>query len=191
MRTRSGHGDSSSSVSGVAGSRSMAGWSRVASATDGCPRLASPASPPSSSGALGGSKAVIAGSGASARSRLKRRCNTLAHHGEIIAQPASARRSEIVEFAVVAFAKAFRPGADNHAADGVRALNVAVVIHLDLPRQRAQAQMFRQAGAAVFAARRFPQVCGRAPARIRECMVDEILLPRRAAAAELRPCGRS
>ena len=61
----------------------------------------------------------------------------LAHHAEIVAGREVGRAD--VELAVLVLAEAFGPG-DDHGADRVRALDVAVVVDLDAARRARQAE---------------------------------------------------
>ena len=97
----------------------------------------------------------------------------LAHHGEIVAGGQVGRAD--VEFAVLAFAKALRPG-DDHGADRVRALDVAVVVNLDAARRARQAESLGELAQQFLLRRGFGELAAERLARIGERVLDQILL---------------
>ena len=122
---------------------------------------------------------TIASRGASAISRLNRRVEHLAHHAEIVA------RREVggadVEFAILVFPETLRPG-DDHRADRIRALDVAVVVDLDAPRRPRQPKTFRQRREQLALRGGVGELAAERLARIGERVIDELLLLAAAAA---------
>ena len=96
-----------------------------------------------------------------------------AHHGEVVAGGEIGRAD--VELAVLVLAEPVRPG-DDHGADRVGALDVAVVIDLDPPRRLRQSEARRQRRQEPLLGGRLGELASQRLARIGERMLDQVAL---------------
>ncbi len=126
--------------------------------------------------------------GASSSSRLKRRPQHLAHHAVIVARREVGRAD--VELAILVFLEALRAG-DDHGADRIGALDVAVVVDLDALRNARQPERVGQRLEQLLLRRRVGELAAERLARIGERMRDEIALLAALRHRRPRPCDRS
>ena len=106
-------------------------------------------------------------------SRAKRRRQHLAHHRVVVAR--RQRRALDVEGAVLVLHEAFRPG-DDHRADRVGPHDVRIVVDLDPPRRRCEAEGGGERREQLRLARRFGELARQRLARVAQRVVDELLL---------------
>ena len=97
----------------------------------------------------------------------------LAHHAEVVARR-ELRRAD-VELAILVLPEALRPG-DDHRADRVRALDVAVVVDLDALRHARQAERLGEPLQQLLLRRGVGELAAERLARIDQRMRDQLLL---------------
>src|SRR5262249_43743833 len=97
----------------------------------------------------------------------------VAHHRKIIAGREVGRAN--IELAILILAEALGAG-DDHGANRVRALDVAVVVDLDAARRSRQSEAFGERGPQPALRGPVRKLAAQRPARVGERMVDELLL---------------
>ena len=112
----------------------------------------------------------------------------LPHHAEVVAGREIGGAD--VELAILVLLKALRTG-DDHGADRVAALDVAVVVDLDAPRHSRQREGLGQQLQQLALRRGLGELARQRLARIGERVIDQILLLAALGHARPRPCSRS
>ena len=97
----------------------------------------------------------------------------LAHHRVVVARRQA--RALDVEGAVLVFDETLRPG-DDHRADRVGPHDVRIVVDLDPPRRRCEAEGGGERFEQLRLARRFGELARQRLARVAQRVVDELLL---------------
>ena len=138
--------------------------------------------------AVAASAAAGSARGASVDQPLEPALQHLAHHAEVVAGRELGGAD--VELAILVLLEALR-ARDDHGADRVRALDVAVVVDLDAARHARQPERFGQRLEQLLLRRGVGQLAPQRLARIDQRVRRPVLSSRRAAAPKPRPCGRS